>query len=293
MKNKRSLIKAAAAGTAVLAAGMAGLYLRSEYEKDNFVVESTALFSSKVRRHHRLVFLTDIHDKEFGQGNHRLIDAVGEIKPQAILIGGDTMTAKSGRADLKFTEALIAALTRTAPVFYANGNHEQRIEREKENYPGVYEAFCELLKKYGVVYLSDSSACIDDEVRVSGLNLDEIYYKNFSTPILPVDEITSQLGKADESRYQILLAHSPLFFDSYAEWGADLTLAGHFHGGTIRIPKLGGVMTPQFQFFSPYCAGTFRKEDKVMIVGRGLGTHSVNIRLGDKPQVCVLEISPA
>ncbi len=289
MKNKRFLIKAAAAGTAVLA----GLYLRSEYEKDNFVVESTALFSSKVRRHHRLVFLTDIHDKEFGQGNHRLIDAVGEIKPQAILIGGDTMTAKSGRADLKFTEALIAALTRTAPVFYANGNHEQRIEREKENYPGVYEAFCELLKKYGVVYLSDSSACIDDEVRVSGLNLDEIYYKNFSTPILPVDEITSQLGKADESRYQILLAHSPLFFDSYAEWGADLTLAGHFHGGTIRIPKLGGVMTPQFQFFSPYCAGTFRKEDKVMIVGRGLGTHSVNIRLGDKPQVYVLEISPA
>ena len=92
-----------------------------------------------------------------------------------------------------------------------------------------------------------------------------------------------------------LLAHSPLFFEEYAAWGADLTLSGHFHGGTIRLPVLGGVMTPQYQFFYPRCAGEFELpgrwgERSRMIIGRGLGTHSINIRLNDKPQVVVIRL---
>ena len=93
------------------------------------------------------------------------------------------------------------------------------------------------------------------------------------------------LGKSDEKRFSILLAHSPVFFEEYAAWGADLTLSGHFHGGTIRLPFLGGVMTPQFQFFLPWCAGRFDREGKTMIVSRGLGTHSINIRFCNKPQL--------
>jgi predicted MPP superfamily phosphohydrolase len=69
-----------------------------------------------------------------------------------------------------------------------------------------------------------------------------------------------------------------------------LTLSGHFHGGTIRLPYLGGVMTPQYQFFLPYCAGEFRSDGKDMIVSRGLGTHSINIRLNNKPQVVVVDL---
>lgn len=62
--------------------------------------------------------------------------------------------------------------------------------------------------------------------------------------------IEKKLGPASRDHFQILLAHSPLFFEAYRKWGADLTLSGHFHGGTIRLPVLGGVMTPQYQFFS-------------------------------------------
>ena len=85
--------------------------------------------------------------------------------------------------------------------------------------------------------------------------------------------------------------HSPLYFHACRHWGADLTLAGHFHGGTIRIPGLGGVMTPQYQFFLPWCAGSFEQEGKWMAVGRGLGTHSINIRLNDMPQLLVVHLN--
>ena len=56
---------------------------------------------------------------------------------------------------------------------------------------------------------------------------------------------------------------------------------------------LGGVMTPQYQFFYPWCGGCFRdpKKDRSMIVSRGLGTHSVNLRLNNKPQVVVVKVT--
>ena len=51
-------------------------------------------------------------------------------------------------------------------------------------------------------------------------------------------------------------------------------------------------MTPQYQFFRRECAGRFEKDGKTMIVGRGLGTHSVNIRLNDRPQIVVVNLLP-
>ena len=98
-------------------------------------------------------------------------------------------------------------------------------------------------------------------------------------------------AKPDAEKFNILLAHSPMFFREYEAWGADLTLSGHFHGGTIRIPGLGGLMTPQYQFFFPWCAGLFEgKRGSKLLVSRGLGTHSINIRLNNKPQVVVVDI---
>ena len=103
--------------------------------------------------------------------------------------------------------------------------------------------------------------------------------------------VETVLGSPDPEKYSLLLAHSPMYFKQYAEWGADLTLSGHFHGGTIRLPLVGGVMTPQFQFFFPWCSGQHEgAHGRKMIVGRGLGTHSINIRFNDKPQVVVVDL---
>ena len=70
------------------------------------------------------------------------------------------------------------------------------------------------------------------------------------------------------------------------------TLSGHFHGGTIRLPILGGLMTPQLQFFVRECAGEFSEGSTRMIVNRGLGTHSVRIRLNDRPEISVIDVIP-
>ncbi len=71
------------------------------------------------------------------------------------------------------------------------------------------------------------------------------------------------LGKADNELFQILLAHNPAYFDNYVTWGADLSLAGHVHGGIVRIPFWNkGVLSPSIQFFPKYDGGIFKQDNK-------------------------------
>lgn len=276
----------------VCAAAAAGGLIRSRYERDHFAVETVELSSEKIRSPRTLVFLSDMHDKEFGRGNQRLLDAVRRECPDAVLIGGDTMIAKKGKADLGASKRLLAGLAELCPVFYGNGNHEQRLQRETDTYGGLYQRFRDLLEQYGVVYLQNQSADFGEDIRISGLDVEKPYYRDLFPEKMREDYISRRLGAADPERYQILLVHSPLFQDAYGAWGADLALAGHFHGGTIRLPFLGGIMTPQYQFFLPCCAGTFEKDGRHMIVSRGLGTHSINIRFCNLPQVVVVKLLP-
>ena len=250
------------------------------------------------------MFLTDLHDKEFGEANGQLLVSIRNIRPDVILIGGDVMVAKPGKANLEVTRRFLDGLCQQQTqitgensgkpyrIYYGNGNHEQRLGRETQNYGEMYREFRRILKERNISYLSDRSVHLNEEISISGLNLDPACYRDFIPARMKTDYLERHLGPADTTRFQILLAHSPLYFEQYADWGADLTLSGHFHGGTIRLPFVGGVMTPQYQFFHPYCAGEFEKDGKYMIVGRGLGTHSINIRFCNRPQLLVVRLLP-
>lgn len=278
-----------AAASAALAAAACVCLKRSRYERDHFVVEPFELQSEKVTKDYTLVFLSDIHDKEFGTDGNTLIETIRQIDPDAVLIGGDTMVAKKGKADLSVTKRLICGLS-GIPIYYGNGNHEQRLEAERKDYGTLYDEFLRFLKEQKVHYLSDDSEALGEEICISGVNLEVGHYRDVFPDRLTKQYLDEHLGEADSKKYQILLAHSPLFARTYGAWGADLTLCGHFHGGTIRLPLLGGVMTPQFQFFLPCCAGIFERNGRYMIAGRGLGTHSINIRLNNRPQLIVVHL---
>lgn len=277
----------AAAGAA--AAGLAW----SKYERGHFVTEELVFSSSKMKEPAVLVFLSDLHDNTFGEKNEKLLKEIKRIHPDAVLIGGDTMVTKPGRADLSRTKELLQGISRlSCPVFYANGNHEQRMQRDRGVYGSMYDEFRKLLEEYQVNYLQNKTVQWRDDIAVSGVDIAWKYYQDFHPDSMVPSYLTRRLGKAGSERFQILLAHSPLFFDAYAGWGADLSLAGHFHGGTIRLPGLGGVMTPQYQFFHPFCGGVFEQNGRWMLVSRGLGTHSINIRIGNRPQLAVIRLEP-
>ena len=290
-------------GTAVfLAASVmafgAGCLARSRYERDCLVTEKYRIASEKIHGQGKtIVFLTDLHNKEFGEENSRLLETVRKVKPDAVLFGGDGMVAKRGNSDVRIPLALLTELAKEFPLYCGNGNHESRMLWKSEIYGETYENYRTALENAGIRYLSNEAADLDSDIRIYGLDLPKSAYLPRSGEI-PEGLLKETLGEPDPEKFCLLLAHSPLFFEEYAAWGADLTLSGHFHGGTIRLPLVGGVMTPQYQFFYPRCAGYFElpgkgREKSRMIVGRGLGTHSINIRLNDKPQVVVVRLCGA
>ena len=276
----------------------AGCLARSRYERDCLVTEEYWIASEKIHGQGKaIVFLTDLHNKEFGEENSRLLETVRKVKPDAVLFGGDGMVAKRGNTDVRIPLALLTELAKEFPVYCGNGNHESRMLWKSEIYGEAYENYRTALENAGIRYLSNEAADLDSDIRIYGLDLPKSAYLPRSGEI-PEGLLKETLGEPDPEKFCILLAHSPLFFEEYAAWGADLTLSGHFHGGTIRLPLVGGVMTPQYQFFYPRCAGYFElpgkgREKSRMIVGRGLGTHSINIRLNDKPQVVVVRLCGA
>lgn len=273
------------------AAAGGGFFARSEYERNQLVTEYFEIHSPKIKGEPvQIVFLTDLHDKEFGPNHARLLDAIRRANPDYVLVGGDMMVAK-GVGDLTVSLNFLEQLAKEFPVICANGNHELRLRDEQQIYGEKYLEYRRALQKMGISFLSDRKLALNDEIDLYGLNLLAEHYKP-GYPKMKPDYIERILGTPDPEKFTLLMAHSPMFFREYEAWGADLTLAGHFHGGTIRLPIVGGVMTPQYQFFFPWCAGLFTgKKGKKLLVGRGLGTHSINIRFHDKPQVVVVKIT--
>lgn len=98
------------------------------------------------------------------------------------------------------------------------------------------------------------------------------------------------LGRPDPEKFSLLIAHNPDFFETYADWGADLVVSGHVHGGLMRLPVLGGVISPAIRLFPAYDGGEFRKGKAAMILGRGLGTHTLPIRIFNPGELVVIDL---
>ena len=99
------------------------------------------------------------------------------------------------------------------------------------------------------------------------------------------DDVEKRLGKIDNREYNILLVHTPFFFEGYSKWGADLVLAGHVHGGIIRLPIKGGLLSPNREFFPKYDLGEYNMGKSTMILSKGLGGSKVLPRVNCKPEI--------
>lgn len=293
-KCNKKLFLALTGATALAAAGL----LRSSYERKSLVQKSYAIRDRRISRSLRLAFLTDLHANSFGAGNGTLIQCIRDARPDVVLIGGDMMVVKPRhRMDFSALEALLQGLSGRFPIYYAEGNHEQRMKLEEGKYPGWWEAFYSLIEKYHVRYLLDETVQLCGGVYLSGIDIEPLYYKKFSLKKMPASYLCKHLPEAfplKPSEYHILMAHTPRHMESYWSGGADLVLSGHYHGGTVALPGLGPLMSPQFSLFPKFARGRYNEKngDGTGIVSAGLGTHSVNIRLFNRPELVMIDLLP-
>ena len=105
------------------------------------------------------------------------------------------------------------------------------------------------------------------------------------------EEVEKLLGSPKKDTFSILIAHNPEYFPYYAAWGADLTVSGHIHGGIMRLPWIGGVISPSLRLFPKYDSGEFEENGKKMILSRGMGLHHIKLRFFNRPEISVIKIT--
>lgn len=261
----------------------------------NYTVTSDKL--PKAFHNTRFVLLSDLHNARFGKDNERLIKKIHELSPDFIIVAGD-MICKQTVCYPSNAYSLLKQLAVQYKIFYAYGNHEQWMKdlpkrNEEKDLYSTWVEYDNALKKEGVMLLDNDSLLIQKagcKLRITGVSIDEKYFVHGKLPEMEKGYLTSLIGKSKADAYELLIAHSPFYFQKYTEWGADLTLSGHLHGGLVRLPGIGGVISPQVTMFPKYDSGKYTEKGQHMIVSRGLGSHSMMPRMFNAPEIVTVTL---
>ena len=232
----------------------------------------------------RIVVLTDLHGKQFGTDNVRLLEAVQAAKPDLIAVCGDLADEHSG---VDFVPALMRGLVAIAPTYYVSGNHEWAA--------GLMPALRQIFQQTGVTYLRNTAVTAErggDTIVLAGID-DPNGYADQKTP----QQVAREVRDAAPEGFWLLLAHRNNRFDGgYCRFGADLTLCGHAHGGIWRLPGTDGLIDTHQQWFPSFTSGFYPCGDgghptAEVFVSRGLGNSPRwALRLFNRPQVAVITL---
>lgn len=271
-----------------------GGYVYYKYKSEDIEIASYEVQNRKIPKvfnEFKIVQISDLHNRSFGIDNDILLEKIDKLKPNIICITGDLID--STNKDFSIALKLIDELSRKYQVYNIIGNHEQKVMINK--YKELYKDYFKQLKSKNIISLENEKVKIqigNDFINIYGLVVPYKYYpylfnKNYKNKKLGFNknDIEKQLGKINNKEYNVLLAHTPFFFEGYSNWGADLVLAGHVHGGIIRLPIKGGLLSPNREFFPKYDLGEYNIDKSTMILTKGLGGSRMIPRVNCKPEI--------
>lgn len=201
----------------------------------------------------RILHLSDLHFTTAGSRERRILEIVKEENPDLIVLTGDGI---SSGFDSRGFEGFLSSLEAPQGVFACEGNWEDWVPTSLECY-----------RRGRVRILDRDCVKLGDGVELLG-------------PALSRSEGPAAL--------RIALAHYPDVLPSAAARGIDLVLAGHTHGGQVRLPFLGALHTP---FKSGgFESGWYQEGDTRMFVSRGIGVSIFPLRFLCRPEVALLHV---
>lgn len=225
----------------------------------------------------KICHLSDFHSTNFVE-NDALLESILKEKPDVIVVTGDMADCKKDPNSSDFF-VLLDQLEGKIPCYCSLGNHELRIGRGK---PPVW--LCNAIEEAGCTVLDNRGVALNrgnSRLYLYGYlqPLEDVSQRRIRTARLRQDvtacQVDEALGPCPQDAPVVLLAHDPSPFPAYAKWGAALTLSGHIHGGMIRLPLVGGVVSPNRALFPKYDAGLFESAGRLLYVSRGLGESMV------------------
>lgn len=224
-----------------------------------------------IRRPLTLLLLADLQTDRIGSYERRALERAMALRPELILLAGDYVQIADRKQREKVQRELNAYLHELdfgAPsgAFAVAGNSDP---------PGWEKAFAGL-----PVTLLETTRTIDlPQLRLTGLSL--------------ADSANRRLAIPEAERFHVVLGHSPDF--ALGNVGADLLVAGHTHGGQVRLPVLGPPLVLSAVPRAWAAGATDLGDGRTLIVSRGLGMereHAPRLRFLCRPEIVVIRLVP-
>lgn len=236
----------------------------------------------------RIVQLSDLHNREFGEDNARLYQAVEQAAPDLIFLTGD-LVDEYAEAPVPYARAVGEALSAIAPTYFVTGNHEWAHGN------AVVEEIKTALREAGVTVLSNQCVPLErggETIFIAGVD-DPNGYADQRSPA----DLAAEIYQNGADPFWLLLAHrNNLFNGRYCRLGADLTFSGHAHGGIWRLPFTDGLVDTNLNLLPSFTSGFYHCNDvdcegAEVFVSRGLGNSPKwAFRLFNRPQVAVITL---
>ena len=225
----------------------------------------------------KILQVSDLHNKLLGTHQARLLKHIRNFSPDIIVITGDIIDRNNSNMNnaIEFIKGAIDI----APIYYVSGNHEHD--------SSLYEDLLLKLKYYGVHILNDKKLALqknDSTINLIGMSDPTFSNSDYN---LFFEKLKTQV---QTEQFNLLLSHRPELMVGYAEEEIDLVFSGHAHGGQIRIPFIGGLISPHQGFFPKYTNGKYEINETTMYVSRGLGNSIFPIRLFNRPEIVAVTL---
>lgn len=219
----------------------------------------------------KIVHLSDLHAADFGADEKNLIKIVKEQQPDLIVFTGDIIDY--GDKDREKALVLMTHLVDIGPVYFVSGNHD---------YSSDYYALTKSFRDLGVIVLNNVSQ------RLSRKD-SHIYMAGLADPFTNQDDMKKALKGIKREEFTLLLSHTPDVFGKAVTNGVELVLAGHYHGGQIRLPFIRAIYAPGHKIFPRYDSGLYKDNLSYMYLSRGLGSTGIlKFRFWNRPEVAVI-----
>ena len=263
----------------LLLVGLAVLTVIRLCDNSKFVVTFYEIEDKKIDNRIRIVQLSDLHVKEYGENNSDLVNEIIRLKPDLIAMTGDMVDMNE--TDYSVVVELCRQLVNVAPVYFCYGNHDKEVIRVKQTSTVNVD-----LEKLGVHVLHNKFVTVNvngNLIDIGGLSanpgsMDADYTQRFWH------------NYNNATNYKLLLVHYPQYFfkgGPLEKSNVDMALCGHLHGGIVVIPFVGGLYHSVSGFLPQFTDGVHKVNGTWVVVSRGIGGK---IRVNNPPELVVVDI---
>lgn len=257
--------------------------------QNNSIIISEMVFKNdnipEAFKGYKILQISDLHNKEFGSKQNKILAKIEKINPDIIVVTGDLIDSNNTNIDIAME--LINEAIKIAPIYYVSGNHEA--------WSGSYDELEYNLENSGVVVLDNQKIKVmndSDSIDIIGL-ADTSFIESDWLEYGGNAETKNLLNTLTEetTNFKILLSHRPELFDIYSNSNVNLIFSGHAHGGQFRLPFIGGLIAPDQGFFPKLTEGIHTSNDTSMIISRGLGNSIIPVRILNRPELILVTLS--